>query len=105
VVEDLYFHVLFEIADAVSKLLLAHGRLLVAAGVHEHAVLVRRIEVLHGLFFQLGHVHLLAGPERPVDHISRLETFHLGPHERSALAGLHVLKLHDHVGLAFELDL
>src|SRR3990172_3204790 len=104
-IEDLDLHVLFEIIDAVAQLLLAHGYLLVAGRVHEYAVLVRCIKVLHGLLFQLRHVDLFTRSEGLIGYVARFEALKLGPHERPALARLYVLKLHDHVRFTVNLDL
>ena len=93
-----------QVRELVRDLGVREPELLVRLLVHEvglGAVVVEELDVLH-----LG-VHareLLPGAERPVDDGARLERLQLRPHERAALAGLHVLELDDAPDGAVDLD-
>ena len=65
------------------------------------AVVVEELDVLH---LGVDARELLAGAERLVDDRSAIEILELRPHERAALARLHVLELDDAPHRALELD-
>ena len=80
------------------------AELLVALLVHEvrlAAVVVEELDVLH---LGVDARELLAGAERVVDDGAGLEVLQLRPHERAALARLHVLELDDAPDRAAVLD-
>ena len=78
--------------------------LLVRLLVHEvrlGAVVVEELDVLH---LRVHARELLSRAERAIDDGARLERLELRPHERTALAGLHVLELDDAPDGAVDLD-
>ena len=53
------------------------------------------VEELHLAGLGMHRAELLAGPERPVDHVAVARPPQLGPHEGAALARLDVLEVED----------
>ena len=91
--------VLLEEVARVADLVGGERDLLVGLEVHE-VVAVVAVQVLHALVLEIDQLHLLAGPEGRVDDVAEPEVLQLGAHEGAALAGLHVLEIHDAVRLA-----
>ena len=63
-------------------------------GVHEDVVGAVVVEVLHVPLLDEGPLHLLAGPQRALEHGAGAHVLQLGAHEGMALAGLDVLEVH-----------
>ena len=78
--------------------------LLVGLGVHEVRVGAVGVEELHLARLGAHGAELLAGAERPVDHVAVGGAAQLRAHERPALAGLDVLELEDLEDRAVDLD-
>src|SRR5262245_29761224 len=102
--EHLDLDVLSQEVAGLAHLVGGECDLLVALGIHEVVAIVA-IEVLHPPLVEVNQLELLAGPEGGVDDGAEPEVLELGADEGAALAGLHVLELHDAVRLPVVLDL
>ena len=78
--------------------------LLEGLGVHEVRVGAVGVEELHLARLGAHRAELLAGAERPVDHVAVGRPAQLRAHERAALAGLDVLELEDLEDRPLDLD-
>src|SRR3990170_5762327 len=92
---DLGGGALGEPSRAVSDDVHRHRYLVVGLEVHEREHVSVAVQELHLLAFDDREAHLHTGVERALDHGSGLHVAQIRADERAALAGLHVLELHD----------
>src|SRR5438552_3733329 len=93
---DLRLTRLGEVPGRVAHDLARHVHLFVRVPVHEHVLTAVRVQVLHRLAFDDRKSDLHASVERLLDDRAGLDVPELRTHERSSLAGFHVLEL-DHL--------
>jgi len=84
--------------------LLGHGDLLVGVHVHKVVSVGVVVEVLVGAELNFDVVQLGSAGEGVLKDAAVVEVAHLGPHERGALAGLHVKEFDDLVRRMIEVD-
>src|SRR5262245_55503526 len=93
--QNLRGHVFFEEIGILAELLLFERQLFVGVRVHECVVIARRIEKLHVTFFKIRFLEPFPRSKRAIQHVSGEVAFQLGPDERPALTGFHMLKFDD----------